>query len=919
MNTSPQLRVHDREYAVGSIGKVYIFSAAVAGSACVATDCARAALSRDPAVTLGSGERETIVLPAGEEICCRPPSTQANAKSDPRWRSTVSRRRGATSRPAAMSIRLRELIKSVRQCKTAADERNVIAKESAALRNAFREQDSTYRHRNVAKLMYMHMLGYPTHFGQMECLKLIAAPSYPEKRIGYLALMLLLDERTEVLMLVTNSIKNDLAEKSQYVVGLALCALGNIGSMEMCRDLSPEIVKLLQHSNPYIRKKAALCAVRIVRKVPDMIEDFQDCAADLLTDRHHGVLLAGCTLLLEMCKITPELAQQYASQTKHLVKILKQLVLSSYSPEHDVNGINDPFLQCRILRLLRRLGKGNSEASDVMSDILAQVATNTEPTRNSGNAILYECVETIMGVESTQGLRVLAVNIMGRFLSHKDNNSRYVALNTLSKVVSVDTQTVQRHRNTIVDCVKDSDVSIRRRALELVYALINEANIKTLTKELLDYLDVSDNSFKPDLTAKIAQLVQKFAPDRRWYMDNMVALLTQAGPYVKPEIWRSLIVVITNTPELQGYMVRTLFKTVSSSLDKAAGSLVLVSVWVMGEYGDVLVDGSSPRQADEEPLKVAGADMVRLLEVLLTIHTSDTEIREYIVTALVKLAAHVAETRPTIESVVHRFTSSSFLEVQQRSCEFDKLLKNPAPGLFMQLMEHMPPLTEAEYMKATGASTLQSSELLDQSPTKPAAAAPSVDALADLMGMDLLNTSSAPAAPAVAVDPIQDLLGLDLTPPSAAAAAPAPVTSLDDLFGPPASQPPQPAPSQAAPQVPPVTVFDKDGVLIVMSFSKPNPAQPEITDALATMTNTGGSPIGNLSMQVAVPKFMQLRLDPASGSALQPGGTAVTQSVHLTNSMHGQKPMALRLRVSYVVAGQTHVEMAEVGNLPPGL
>lgn len=57
----------------------------------------------------------------------------------------------------------------------------MIAKESAALREAFREQDARYRHRNIAKLMYIHMLGYPTHFGQMETLKLIAASGFPEK------------------------------------------------------------------------------------------------------------------------------------------------------------------------------------------------------------------------------------------------------------------------------------------------------------------------------------------------------------------------------------------------------------------------------------------------------------------------------------------------------------------------------------------------------------------------------------------------------------------------------------------------------------------------------------------------------------------------------------------------------------------
>lgn len=75
----------------------------------------------------------------------------------------------------------RELIRAVRACKTAAEERDVIAKESAALREAFREQDPRYRHRNIAKLMYIHMLGYPTHFGQMETLKLIAANTFPEK------------------------------------------------------------------------------------------------------------------------------------------------------------------------------------------------------------------------------------------------------------------------------------------------------------------------------------------------------------------------------------------------------------------------------------------------------------------------------------------------------------------------------------------------------------------------------------------------------------------------------------------------------------------------------------------------------------------------------------------------------------------
>ena len=64
--------------------------------------------------------------------------------------------------------------------------------------------------------MYLHMLGYPTHWGQMKCVTLIARASFPEKPIGYLGLMVLLDERQEVTMMVTNTIKNDLAHRYVY-------------------------------------------------------------------------------------------------------------------------------------------------------------------------------------------------------------------------------------------------------------------------------------------------------------------------------------------------------------------------------------------------------------------------------------------------------------------------------------------------------------------------------------------------------------------------------------------------------------------------------------------------------------------------------------------------------------------------------
>ena len=62
--------------------------------------------------------------------------------------------------------------------------------------------------------------------------------------------------------LVTNSIKNDMANDNQYVNGLALCALGNIGSNEMCRALAREVENMMpgwnQDGNSYVEVQPRL-------------------------------------------------------------------------------------------------------------------------------------------------------------------------------------------------------------------------------------------------------------------------------------------------------------------------------------------------------------------------------------------------------------------------------------------------------------------------------------------------------------------------------------------------------------------------------------------------------------------------------------------------------------------------------------
>lgn len=75
---------------------------------------------------------------------------------------------------------------------------------------------------------------------------------------------------------------------NQYIAGLALCTLGSILSAEMSRDLAVDVEKLIKASNPYIKKKAILCAIRIIRKVPELMEIYVPSVRNLLNEKNHG-------------------------------------------------------------------------------------------------------------------------------------------------------------------------------------------------------------------------------------------------------------------------------------------------------------------------------------------------------------------------------------------------------------------------------------------------------------------------------------------------------------------------------------------------------------------------------------------------------------------------------------------------------
>ena len=65
----------------------------------------------------------------------------------------------------------------------------------------------------------------------------------------------------------------------------------------------------------------------------------------LINERNHGVLLTSVILIREMCDINPDCIIHFKKCIFNLLRVLKNLIMAGYSPEHDVAGCSDPFLQ----------------------------------------------------------------------------------------------------------------------------------------------------------------------------------------------------------------------------------------------------------------------------------------------------------------------------------------------------------------------------------------------------------------------------------------------------------------------------------------------------------------------------------------------------------------------------------------------
>ncbi|CAG8478758.1 3887_t:CDS:10 [Diversispora eburnea] len=488
---------------------------------------------------------------------------------------------------------LTDLIRGIRANKK--NEQKYIASCLQEIRQEIRTNDPDIKATAVSKLTYLQMLGYDMSWASFHVVEVMSSPKFPQKQTGYLAATQSFGQDTDVLMLTTNLFKKDLASGNHLEVGIALNGLSHIVTPDLARDLCQDLASMLSHSRPYVRKKVVLVLYKLFLKFPEALRLSFPRLKERLDDPDSSVICAVVNVICELARKNPK---NYLSLAPQLFKLL--------------NASTNNWMLIKIIKLFGALTPLEPRlAKKLLPPITHQIQTT------AAMSLLYECIHTVIigGMLNSSGnsdsLAAMCVNKLRIFLEDPDQNLKYVGLLALSKILPTHPKLVSEHRDIILKCIDDADISIRLRSLDLLVGMVNRKNLFDIVKRLMahllpsnyngpstDYPPLStllEPAYRSDIIHRIIYICSQNSYSNitnfEWYIAVLVDLTYVAGVNVDELLKSQIMDVGVRVKSVRQYCVKTMQRLLSDKdllenckLPQTNAKVLYAAAWITGEY-----------------------------------------------------------------------------------------------------------------------------------------------------------------------------------------------------------------------------------------------------------------------------------------------------------------------------------------------
>lgn len=532
----------------------------------------------------------------------------------------------------------------------------------------------------ILKLAYLEMLGIDMSWAGFHVIEVMASPNFQQKRVGYMAASQCFRSDDELKMLVTNLLKMDLVNQNSATVGAALSGLATIVSPGLASDVADDIMRMLSHSRPYIRKKAVLALYNIIMQYPEAlpsaIKRFGDLLDDTLQDiSDSGNVSVACATVSVICELAvrAESIQDFLELTPRLYNLFNV-------SEHNWT----------IIKLLKIFQLFTSREARLKSRLLPAVRNLMIESRAS--SLVYECMKCILqGNMLDEDDYVLAQEVarhLCELMNHKDANLKYLTAGLFCDLANINREYLPP--KVVLDLIKNrqNDPATRKKVLQLATSVIDDDNLFDIIQDLsMQFKSIDNWEYKRDIAHAISNIGAvnnyQFVPDFEWYIEVLGEVTAVIADSV---ISKRLLDIVLRVKDLE----------VRESVSKLCFRWLQKGFFQYTSFIENGSNGNSEQQNQIDPAfsdtcwwivgEYVNSEILSDPYELVNLVSSTTNLDDpIIISTLVKITAKFAGVTTNTEAVdnllvkiIEILTGMSYslnYEVQERACQFLELLK----------------------------------------------------------------------------------------------------------------------------------------------------------------------------------------------------------------------------------------------------
>ena len=461
----------------------------------------------------------------------------------------------------------------------------------------------------VKRVIAAMMLGKDVSIVFMEMLKCMQTNDLELKKLVYLYLINYASDNPELAIMAVNSFVNDTRDPNPLVQSLALRTMASIRVEKISEYLCDPLGAALKDGDPYVRKTAALCVLKLYDINAELVEElgFIGSLIDMLGDSNQMVVTNVVAALTEMSAKKP-CFQTDSAVVHKLLNVLNEAT---------------PWGQVYILDALSvYIPTDAREAEMIMERVGPRLAHETAAVTISAVRVIIQMMHKVDRDCKSRFAKKLAPPIVSMSLLLEMPEVQYVALRNI-KLILQKMPGLLTSEFKVFFCKYNDPLYVKMEKLDLMVQIVNDKNYESVLAELHEYAQEVDVEFvrksirSIGLTAiKVEAAAEKCIQILLQLIESQINYVVQEGIVVIKDIFRRY-------PNRYESIIAKLCDALDT-LDEPEAKSALI--WIVGEYSD----------------RIENADEL-LEEFLSTFHEEPAHVQLQLLTAVVKLFLFKAE------------------------------------------------------------------------------------------------------------------------------------------------------------------------------------------------------------------------------------------------------------------------------------